>query len=790
MFKVLKRLFIIVLVAMAGLILTGCKEDDKPEGNEPQANQVAHLDANLQGTYYGEDVEVVISESKVKITDPSGKELEYTIYVDEDGKYYILEEERKVYCTFGEDSVTNEKGTFTKEQTPPTPPAKEKVAITFEVTIPDLAKGNYEFVIKGSFSSWNCSEEYKLEKDGDIYKITIEFEEGSQIEYKYAIMDSENPKGVVEVMADGKDIANRKFTADEAKTITDTIERFKGIKLASEVEQIKELVDNTFYDNDRGAVHQISFDDDGYMNVTYSKGAGKAWSCIIRPFTAEESGLLDTIKFTFIGEKDVEYLFKVEGGDANQEEGVVGTGEIQEYTMKIGESSRNSARLVIFGHKGQAGTDASPITGSFKVISIKATLKEPEPEVEREPGENPIHILAIGNSFSDDGLWLLYNILEQMGYDDIIVANLYIGGCSVATHKSNLTNDAAAYTYRINKDGTWVNKNGYKASTALEERRWDYISLQQASDYSGLVSSYVEADIDFIYQYAYDIASIKNPDVKMVWHMTWAYQQNSNHSAFPNYNKDQMTMYNGIINAVTSVIVNDKFNPIIVPSGTTIQNLRTTFLGDTITRDGYHLNEAYGRYSAALTWAIALTGKDISEIVRPSSVSAKYDPLCKEAASNANSHPFEVTESQFKEEPTGEEVDLSGYELLDSSTYIIGNGYYNSGDGTKFLTPIQDGSTFCNGYITTKLFTKDELPIGTIIMIGSGYQYRPEGWIDEAKQQNRNPNTTEAMVTVDEAWWSNYIYRAFNISKVAGGVLTGEEYDKAVASFKIYIPKQ
>ena len=806
MTKFLKRTIILIILVFIGATLIGCTNSNNPneqghtnqsdnnqgdnnQGNgnqQSQTDEVAKVEANLQGTYLGDDIVVVLEESKVSITDSTGKTLEYTLYIDADGNIYILEDEEKVYCTFGENTVTNKHGTFTKETTQPV----NKIAIKFELTIPDLVKGEYEFVIKGSFSNWKCQEEYKLAKDGDKYSITLEFEEGKRIEYKYAIFDEENGSGVVEVMLDGKDIANRVVNVSEEATIEDSVARFKGIKLASEAEQVKELLDNTFYDNDRGAVHQLAFDNEtGKLTVSYSKAEGKAWSCIIRPFTSEESGLLSTITFTFKGEKDVEYLFKVEGGDSNQEEAVVGNGEIQEYTMRIGESAINSARLVIFGHKGVTGTTSAPVTGSYELISIKAVLKEPVPEEERVPGENPIHILAIGNSFSDDGLWLLYNILEQLGYDDIIVANLYIGGCTVATHKSNLSSDAAAYTYRINKDGTWVNKNGYKASKALAEQRWDYISLQQASDHSGLVDKYVEADINYIYEYALNIAKEKNPDVKFVWHMTWAYQQNSTHSAFVNYNKDQLTMYNGILNAVQTVIVPNSHNPIIVPSGTTIQNLRTTFLGDTITRDGYHLNEAFGRYAAALTWAIKLTGKDISNISRPASVLAKHDALCKEAAINACAKPFEVTNSIYTEDSNQIVINYDNYDLLEQSDYIIGNGYYNSGDSTKYLVPIQDGSDFCNKFITTKLFTPEDLPIGSIIVVGSGYQYRPEGWIDEAKQANRNGNTTEKIIIVDEAWWANYIYRAFNLSKLDGTVLVNDHYTTALENFKIYIPK-
>ena len=793
--KTIKRTFSVMLLIIFSFLLFGCVEDTPNEpnkentGNEnqdqAQTNQgtLAKIEENLQGYYIEDDVVIEVGESTIKITDSNG-EVEYSLY-ELDGKIYYEVEGKKIYCTFSDGYLSNVNGVYTKDLDY----GVQKVKITFEVTIPNLEQGEFTFVIVGSFSDWKCLKANALAKDGDIYKITLDIKKDETIEYKYAILTSDGSLDKVELMLNSNELQNRSVIANEDKIIQDKVERFKNVKLSYEVVEQRQLLDSTFYDNDRGTVHQLNFDENRHLVVSYSKGDGKSWSCIIRPLEDGVSGRLATIKFTFQGQKDVQYLFKLEGGDGNQEESVTGTGEIQEYEMRVSESAVNSARLVIFAHAGQTGTNANPLVGEYTLISVMATLHEPIPETERIPGENPIHILAIGNSFSDDGLWLLYNILEQLGYDDIIVANLYIGGCTVATHKSNLENDAAAYTYRINKDGTWNNKNGYKASKALAEQRWDFISLQQASDHSGLVDKYVEADINYIYEYALNIAKEKNPDVKFVWHMTWAYQQNSTHSAFVNYNKNQMTMYNGILNAVQTVIVPNSYNPIVVPSGTTIQNLRTTFLGDTITRDGYHLNEAFGRYAAALTWAIKLTGKDITNINRPASVLAKHDALCKEAAMNACAKPFEVTASVYTEDTNQVVINYDNYTLLDQADYIIGNGYYNSGDASKFLTPIQDGSDFCNKFITTKLFTPDDLPIGSIIVVGDGYQYRPEGWIDEAKQANRNGNTTEKIIVVDEAWWGNYIYRAFNLSKLDGTVLVNDHYTAALENFKIYIPK-
>ena len=52
-------------------------------------------------------------------------------------------------------------------------------------------------------------------------------------------------------------------------------------------------------------------------------------------------------------------------------------------------------------------------------------------------------------------------------------------------------------------------------------------------------------------------------------------------------------------------------NLLLIPCGKAIQLARQTKLGDTLCRDGYHLNYVYGRYTAAAVWYEILTGKDV-----------------------------------------------------------------------------------------------------------------------------------------------------------------------------------
>ena len=114
---------------------------------------------------------------------------------------------------------------------------------------------------------------------------------------------------------------------------------------------------------------------------------------------------------------------------------------------------------------------------------------DPEkPKAPEEPkGDGVLSVLAIGNSFSVDGMEYLYDILKAAGEEKVFLGNLFIAGCTLATHDGHFQADEAAYTYYTNSTGTWNKATAYKPLAALEERDWDIITLQQASGYRGRV---------------------------------------------------------------------------------------------------------------------------------------------------------------------------------------------------------------------------------------------------------------------------------------------------------------
>ncbi len=443
-------------------------------------------------------------------------------------------------------------------------------------------------------------------------------------------------------------------------------------------------------------------------------------------------------------------------------------------------------------------TEASYLKAGAKIFTCTVCGTAQTEEI---PAIDTIKILAIGNSFSVDAMEFLWDICTDAGFRQVILGNLYIGGCTLDTHAGNIQSGSAAYTYYYNDNGIWQTTQKTTLDTALVDEEWDIITLQQGSPESGLPSTYSKLS-EII---AHINAKKTNPDAKLYWHMTWAYQAGSTHSGFPNYNKDQMTMYNAILSTVQDTVLKTEGIDGVIPAGTTIQNLRTSYFGDKLTRDGYHLKYDIGRYAAGLTWFTALTGVPASSLTETPSFYYRelniHTPVLSEAADAAVQNPFGVTvctqtvrdlvskTRELTEEEKAYLTDL-GY---DPENYLAPNleitpfGQY-SGSAAANLTyrGNTSGLSTLSLFHTTRIFEKDELPEGTLLIVKEGYFYFPHGWADLTVGGTKTKRVSESIITVDEAWWGNYNYRAFDFGHAdLKTPMTLEEIDV----FYIFVPK-
>ena len=126
-------------------------------------------------------------------------------------------------------------------------------------------------------------------------------------------------------------------------------------------------------------------------------------------------------------------------------------------------------------------------------MTIAMLLVVATPASAKKYGET-LRILAIGNSFSDDGMEHLPALLKDLGVKDVELARLYVGGCTLERHMQFYNKEEAAYLFYHSAAGQneWVKaEEKYSIQQALSMGEWDIITMQQASGVSGLYESYV-----------------------------------------------------------------------------------------------------------------------------------------------------------------------------------------------------------------------------------------------------------------------------------------------------------
>ena len=200
-------------------------------------------------------------------------------------------------------------------------------------------------------------------------------------------------------------------------------------------------------------------------------------------------------------------------------------------------------------------------------------------------------ILAIGNSFSEDCTAYLESIAPAA-----YVRNLYIGGCSLARHASNLQGAVAAYQYQ--KDAKMLGTQLVSANWALLSEDWDVVTVQQVSSDSGIYETYGKA-----LQTVLAFVRALCPRARIVWNQTWAYASYSAHPHFPRYGCDRERMHLQIDGVAHRIAEENGLD--ILETGRAIDFLRKNLEEDKteLCRDGHHLSLDCGRFAAAYTWA-------------------------------------------------------------------------------------------------------------------------------------------------------------------------------------------
>ena len=232
---------------------------------------------------------------------------------------------------------------------------------------------------------------------------------------------------------------------------------------------------------------------------------------------------------------------------------------------------------------------------------IKRTLTEEE---------HVVRILCVGNSFSADVVEsYLYDMADASGIK-LVIGNACRGGHGLRQQWLDIVDNISDTEYRkINYDRKYSITTGHSLYDILIDEPWDVITFQQHSQESGMYITF-KPFLQNLINYVRNNAT--NPKAKLGFVMTWPYAQGYHSSGYQYYKENQEIMYDSILNVTEQAMLEHPDLTFLVPCGTAVQNLRSSFVGDNIDRDGSHLNMYIGRYTAAYTMFATIFGTEVA----------------------------------------------------------------------------------------------------------------------------------------------------------------------------------
>jgi len=317
-------------------------------------------------------------------------------------------------------------------------------------------------------------------------------------------------------------------------------------------------------------------------------------------------------------------------------------------------------------------------------------------------------ILLIGHSLGTDASFMFPDVCKNEGMENLIFGRLYHSGCRMVQHVDYLRDNAAQYSYdeydiskddcwkRAYADGSWQElvpgtatdiyiEDGTVAQTmqfGIQRHDWDIIIMQCAS-YEGAnvkdsyyttngheldLTGYTQELMDYVL--ANDIEPRTAP--KFAWNLIWSKPADRNVWTDANktmmdrhFNGDEYLLYTEMMRVFQAEMLPAFDFAYVLPSGTAMQNLKSTSLKNTdIYRDYGHATD-YGRLAAAYSWYCTMFGKNIEDCTIPAmNYKVVLDKFARqyqkdwelteaqraifiECVGNAVKKPYERTQSQY-----------------------------------------------------------------------------------------------------------------------------------------------
>ncbi|WFB37933.1 DUF4886 domain-containing protein [Kiritimatiellota bacterium B12222] len=185
-----------------------------------------------------------------------------------------------------------------------------------------------------------------------------------------------------------------------------------------------------------------------------------------------------------------------------------------------------------------------------------------------------VRILGVGNSFTVNSMKYFPQIIANNPEIQAVVGEANIGGCPLdkhvrlaKAHKEDPTK-GNAYGYKVN--GKFA-KSKASLKEVLQDKEWDYVTIQQLSTKSYKPETYTPYTaelIEIIHEYA--------PQAEVVIHETWSHSVNSYRNT--EWKLDPQDMYEKLHAAYEAIAV--EFDLEVIPVGTAFQNARALPMWD------------------------------------------------------------------------------------------------------------------------------------------------------------------------------------------------------------------
>ena len=434
------------------------------------------------------------------------------------------------------------------------------------------------------------------------------------------------------------------------------------------------------------------------------------------------TGLFDNWTETDYSDFEITHEFFMPGGIAKSGSGgydMTGYIPVKEGDIIVFSGDRSPGIPFMMGYADNAGSGATVLLGDFDANNWDG-LQVREREVPIPAGttyvrcsarntslpnwasqnmsvikrfqteeKRTIRILAIGNSFSGDIVESWFSQMARTNGIELVIGNAVGGGYGLREHWQSIVDGKSETEYRKIGGGTYILTTGHTLTELISDEPWDIILFLQDSAHSGLYSSYTP-----YLQHLIDYVKGIRPQARLGWIMTWAYANGADHGGFNLYQRDQMTMFNAILDATTRVMQDHPDLKFMVPCGTAVQNLRSSFLGDRVNRDGVHLNLYFGRYVTATTLYATLFGEEAA-------IQDSYVPYCmndltmnviRRSSLDAVRNPYAITPQPYADYDGDNLVIPADIRINFSSDHAIPSGWNNLGVNHNFLAGLKDAN--------------------------------------------------------------------------------------------------